>query len=180
MKKYYAAYFPDIEDDHWISVFRSQHDEKSRFVAPHVTLFFPVELDSAEALRREFEQLVLNFKKFNVRFRSAMMMPEKIQDGFSSSIFLVPDEGFGEILRLHDLLYARKFAHLLRLDIPFVPHITIGSNLSLATAKKLVDELNARKIDLEFILDRVTIVEIDEPMKDRILTAHVELKSDAG
>jgi len=84
MKKYYVAYFPEISEEHWVSKFRHQNDEKSRLVAPHVTLFFPSEMDINE-LHQEVQQATSNFSKFKVRFRSVMLMPEKGADGITRS-----------------------------------------------------------------------------------------------
>jgi len=168
MKKYYIAFFPEIDERHWVSKFRDQYDPKSQFIAPHLTLFFPSEFESFDELSAEVERVTSNTKKFKVIFRAAMMMPEL----GSCSIFLVPSEGFSEVLRLHSLLYAEKYAHLLRLDIPFVPHMTIGSNLSLSEGKKLVDKLNSKQFELKFILDRLSIVEISDSNKCRKIVSN--------
>ncbi len=175
MKKYYIAHFPKINREHWIVKFREKFDDKSHLVAPHITLFFPTEIDSPELFGKEVKRMTSNFRKFKIRFRSAMMMPENGPNGSLGFIFLVPDEGFGNVLRLHDLLYSERFAHLLRLDIPFVPHMTIGSNLSLSEAKKQVDALNSLNFDLEFTFNTLSIVEIADSTQDRIIASSIDL-----
>lgn len=176
MKKSYVAFFPRLEEESWISKFRIQNDEKSHLVAPHMTLVFPTDIVSANELVEEVKKVTSGFKKFKVRIKSAIMMPEKGADGISSHIFLVPDEGFGEFVRLHDCLYSGKLNPALRLDIPFIPHLTIGSNLSLSEAKNKVDKLNSEHLDIEFLIDRLSVVEISDPKKDRILVDHCDLK----
>jgi hypothetical protein len=46
-------------------------------------------------------------------------------DESGSYVFLVPDEGSGALSLLHDRLYSGLLASL-RIDLPYVPHITIG------------------------------------------------------
>ncbi|MBK9323728.1 MAG: 2'-5' RNA ligase family protein [Bdellovibrionaceae bacterium] len=169
MKKSYVVFFPNLTGNEWVSDFRREHDEKSHLVPPHITLVFPTDALSSSEMQKEVESLVGNYQKFKVRFRSAIMMPEKLGNLVVSYIFLVPDEGFGDVIRLNSLLYSNKLSKEHRLDIPFVPHMTIGSNLDLLTAKRLVDELNSRKIELEFLVDMLSVVEIDDPSKDRII-----------
>lgn len=176
MKKSYVAYFPQLTKESWIQEFRSQNDEKSQFVAPHMTLVFPTDIVSTNVLSDEIKRVTSGISKFKVHIKSALMMPEQKNNEIFSSIFLVPDNGFGDFVRLHDNLYSGKLKSALRLDIPFIPHLTIGSNLSLADAKRKVDKLNSENIDLELWVDRLTIVEIVDPRMDRILISHFELK----
>jgi 2'-5' RNA ligase len=176
MTKSYVAYFPNLDKENWISEFRAQHDQKSHLVAPHMTLVFPTDLVSKEELRSEVQRIAAITGKFKVRFRCAIMMPEKSGADVLSSVFLVPDEGFGEVVRLHDGLYGGRLKDGLRLDIPFIPHITMGSGVTLTAAKAQVDSLNSRKLDLEFLVDRLTVVEIVDEAKTRVLDSVVELK----
>jgi 2'-5' RNA ligase len=81
---------------------------------------------------------------------------EHRQDG--GNVFLVPDEGNSAILQLHDLLYGGPLAHELRLDIPFVPHLTIGRCRSLAEAKALSDALNAEPIRIPGSIREISVV----------------------
>jgi len=57
-------------------------------------------------------------------------------------VYLVPDEGYSGISRLHDALYSGPLSSHLRLDIPFVPHITLGASADRNSAKRLCDKLN--------------------------------------
>ncbi len=41
--------------------------------------------------------------------------------------FLVPDAGYSAIISWHGLLYSRILRQELRADIPFVPHIGVGT-----------------------------------------------------
>lgn len=39
---------------------------------------------------------------------------------------MIPDEGFGAIVRLHDRLYSGPLAPELRLDLAYIPHVTVA------------------------------------------------------
>ena len=164
MPALYAAVFP-ILDVTWLADFRRQHDPLASFIAPHVTLVFPTDGLSAESFRGAIQIAASKTRSFQALFRSALLMPEET----STRIFLVPDEGFSHIVKLHDQLYAGELASLLRLDIPFVPHITVGSHLDLKTAKKLVDGLNAASFEVHAAIDHIQIVAIEGPDQPRQL-----------
>jgi len=68
--------------------------------------------------------------------------------GEYSYVFLVPDEGFSDVVQLHDKIYSRELRSCLRLDIPFVPHITVASSKKVAVCKELVDVLNDKKFEV--------------------------------
>lgn len=59
-------------------------------------------------------------------------------------VLLVQDEGFSEVVRLHDKLYTVILALELRLDIPFYPHIGIGSSTDVLACKRLADDLKMK------------------------------------
>lgn len=166
-KKYYVAHFPNLKNEIWIADLRKRLDSKHSLVAPHLTLLSPIELTSANDLFSEAKRVVSEFKQFVIRFRSAIMMPEKSKNDFKSYIFLVPDEGFSNLVRLRSQLYSMGFSNHLRLDVPYVPHMTIGSNLNLSEAKAQVDQINALDFTIEFKLDKLSIVEIADPNEPR-------------
>lgn len=177
MPMVYAAFFPKFSScDAWVSSFRSQHDAKASLVEPHLTLVFPTSNFSEGDLLQEFRKLSVGLEPFNMVFKTAMIMPEA-GDSNEGHIFLVPDEGFGAAIRLHDKLYSGILNSELRLDIPFVPHITIGSELELRKAKGFVDELNKREFHIEFEVDHFEIVQIEEASADRRKIALINFKN---
>jgi 2'-5' RNA ligase len=158
MPRLYAAAFPKL-DASWISDFRDEHDPLASLIEPHVTLVFPSDQLSEKIFSQAIQAAVSRSPSFQAIFRSAILMPEDDR----AYIFLVPDEGFSRIVKLHDQLYAGQLAPSLRLDIPFVPHITIGSRLGLKSAKTLVDRLNAEPFEIHTTIDHVQIAAIDDP-----------------
>lgn len=102
-------------------------------------------------------------------------MPEASQTGMAR-IFLVPDEGFGSIVRLHDGLYSQGLKSAHRLDVPFIPHMTIGAGIELRQAKILVDRLNSQNFEVEFELSELSIVMIKDPKAERKILATLPLR----
>jgi 2'-5' RNA ligase len=49
--------------------------------------------------------------------------------------YLVPDEGYAALSLLHDALYTGALADALRLDLPYTPHITVGTFESAPLAR---------------------------------------------
>ena len=67
--------------------------------------------------------------------------------------FLVPDEGYSDVVKLHDKLYIGPLASELRLDIPFIPHIGIANALEPRTFKELADDLNRQEYRIEGVIE---------------------------
>jgi len=165
--KRYAAAFPTI-DAPFIDELRARHDPLAHVVAPHVTLLFPTSKPTLEELIAEVELAVRGCAPFSAVLRSALAMP----DGGRSHVFLVPDEGFAEIVRLHERLYAGVLASELRLDVPFVPHMTVAAGLEHHAARALARQLNERRFAVPLVIDAVDAVEIvgDDRRRGRRVT----------
>lgn len=78
-----------------------------------------------------------------------------------ANVFMIPDEGFSKLVKLHDVFYTGPLAPELRLDIPFVPHIGIASDPSAVECKKLVDRLNKQGFEIDGKVERLDIIEFD-------------------
>jgi 2'-5' RNA ligase len=78
-----------------------------------------------------------------VRFhlRSALVVPEPSVGRFH--VFLIPDEGFSAILRLHDALHVGPIEAALRPETPYLPHITVATSSDYAEARRIAASLNA-------------------------------------
>jgi len=76
-------------------------------------------------------------------------------------VFLVPDQGYAEVSLLHDRLYTGVLQPYLRLDLPYIPHITIGTLKSRADAKALCDELNSKRLHIDGRLTALAVGHIE-------------------
>jgi hypothetical protein len=101
--------FPKLsENDYkWIDSFRKNHDSIFYGVGePHFTIVFPTfDIDPADFIK-EIKDRSSDFPKFNFNIRCAMINNDQLSD--YCHIFLIPDEGNSNIVKLHDLLYVEK------------------------------------------------------------------------
>lgn len=72
-------------------------------------------------------------------------------------VFLVPDQGYSDILKLHDRLYTGLLAPELRLDLPFIPHLTIASSVDAHICKELAQGINSRDISIHGVIGNLDI-----------------------
>jgi hypothetical protein len=70
-------------------------------------------------------------------------------------VFLVPDEGNGAISLLHDRLYTGALISKMRLDLEYIPHITIGRCSDRRHAKALCDSLNTQGVSIAGRIDEL-------------------------
>ena len=139
--------YPELapEDSVWIEMIRAVHDPEHERVRAHFTLVYSLP-DTPEQLGVEAMSDVLHeaaeLAPIAFVLRSALPFNDLL--GPDTNVFLMPDEGFGALVRLHDRLYSGPLAGELRLDLPTVPHITVARLRSPQAAKRLADTLNAR------------------------------------
>jgi hypothetical protein len=151
--------YPTIteSDFHWIQSFRSDHDERYfKVVDPHFTIVFPVSTIERNTFINHVKEGVSNFTNIDFTLRCSLVVKDSFSD--FTDIFLVPDEGFSRIVKLHDTLYTGILAVELRLDIPFIPHMGIGSAIDPAACKLLADQLNAQSFCISGRLEKIDIV----------------------
>jgi 2'-5' RNA ligase len=73
----------------------------------------------------------------------------------------VPEEGAPEIERLHDQLYAGQLRVHLRSDIPFIPHMTIGTCRDSETAARLASELRSRPRAVRGTISNLQLIDVE-------------------
>ena len=121
--------YPELgrQDHDRIQEFRREHDGIFyEVVAPHFPLVFAVTGWTEADFIAEAAARAKGVAAFDVRLRSAVVIKDALSDYFH--VILVPDEGFGRLVRLHDRLYAdRLFPHR-RLDIGFIPRLGVANS----------------------------------------------------
>ena len=121
--------YPELSklDYEQIQEFRKQHDKLHyAVVEPHFTIVFPLNDWAVEPFTAEIGKQTKSLKPFGFCLRCATIN----KDAFSEyhHTFLVPDEGYSSIIKLHDRLYADKLFSHRRFDIDFIPHVGIGNS----------------------------------------------------
>jgi 2'-5' RNA ligase len=148
------------EDYDWIQSVRRRNDPLYfDIVDPHLTLVFPTEGISEGELIDHVRRHAKTFSAFKVVFRCAILGDPSFQE--HAHAFLVPDEGFSGVVRLHDLLYTGPLRSELRLDIPFVPHVGIANTPTAAACKFIIDELNAQAFEIRARVETLDVIGYD-------------------
>jgi 2'-5' RNA ligase len=131
-------------DRAWLKALRDRHGGAyfDPSLGPHLTLVFPVEEVDESTAVSHVHAAASDTPPFEAAFRAVL----PVKDDFSNDTFLylVPDQGLSGIVRLHDRLYTGPLAEALRLDIAYIPHVTLGRFSSARIAKALADDLNAQ------------------------------------
>lgn len=151
--------YPTISaaDLRWIEGIRSRHDELYRdLVRAHFTLVFAVSSVDESLLIKHVQQTVADVPPISLVLRCALVVKDVLSE--YTHVFLVPDEGFGDVARLHDRLYTGPLTPHLRLDIPYIPHIGVGNSLDPLGCKRLADELNGRDLAIEGRIATIDVV----------------------
>ena len=144
-------------DYDWLQAIRAQRDERYfSLVAPHFTLVFPAAGIEREAFSAHIRRQTTGVKSIPFVMRCAIVVADDSRQ--FSHVFLVPDEGFSEIVRLHDRLYTGALAEELRLDIAFIPHVGVGNNADARACKCVADELNAQDFRIAGTIDTLDVV----------------------
>ncbi len=139
----------------FIDGIRRQHDPQVDLVAPHFTLVFGCSAVAEADYLDHVARLARHTPAIRFHCRHATLHAGR-PDGMAH-VFLVPDEGHSAIALLHDRLYTGVLAAHLRLDIPYVPHITVAATRDVAAAKALCDGLNGQSVDVAGQLQCLTV-----------------------
>lgn len=124
-----------------IQVFRQVHDDLYyHVVEPHVTLVFPTFDWEAEPFVAETAKQLLGFRPFDFCLRCAVLNKDAFSDYYHT--LLVPDEGYSQVVKLHDRLYADKLFSNRALHVDFIPHIGVGNSKNPQQCLQMIDSWN--------------------------------------
>jgi hypothetical protein len=145
------------QDFEWIQSVRKQHDPLFfDVIDPHFTMVFPTSNIDEQTLIEHTRQHASTFPAFDVVFRCAVVGDPNFMD--HAHAFLVPDEGFSNVVRLHDLLYTGPLESELRLDLPFTPHVAFANTPTPAECKAIIDELNAENFEMRARVQALDVI----------------------
>ena len=171
--------FPTLssEDFSRIQGIRKVHDRLYfDVIDPHIPIVFPTEnIEKAEFIEH-IGAKIGSIPPFDVVFRCAVVGDPDFQE--HAHAFLVPDEGFSDIVRLHDLLYTGPLRTELRLDLPFVPHVGIANTREAKDCKDIVDAINAEAFEIFGKVDQLDVISFDGTSVARL--ERIELGKNIG
>lgn len=159
---YLVIAYPKLAPDDFekIQRYRERHDLLFNVVEPHFTIVFPVfDLQSRDFIE-EIKTNAKNISRFDFAIRCATINKDAFNKLFH--VFLVPDEGYSRIVRLHDTLYHGKLKPYLRLDLDYIPHITIGNCRDKHQCKQMVDDWNKEEFLIRGTIAELTVVKYED------------------
>lgn len=153
--------YPSLKtaDRDWIQSIRRQSDPQFSFIDPHVTLVFPTDAVPATEMEQQAQRSAWSVVQFGIVLRCALPVADPIHA--QHRLFLVPDEGLSTLVRLHDRLYSGPIAAALRLDRPYIPHITVGAFDDALTCKHAADRINQDRFAIEGWIETLTLLQVE-------------------
>ena len=152
------AYLELPQDDaKWIDNFRKEHDPLFYgVIEPHFTLVFPTFGFQYKIFEQEIREKAISLAPFEFVIRCAMMNNDQISEYYF--LFLVPDEGHSNVVKLRQKLNSGMLNKTLSLDIDFIPHIGIGSYLDKEKCIHMVNTVNDMNIMIKGVVKSLTII----------------------
>ena len=138
--------------------FRRAHDPQFELIAPHFTLVFGAALE-AEHYLAHVRAVARSSAPIDFKLSHAMLY--YTGEG-PAHVFLVASEGSAGLTRLYRQLHRGPLAPSLRLDKPFIPHITIAAVENPVAALQIADDWNAQNISLSGEIDVLTAGQITD------------------
>ena len=156
---YLALAYPDLQDVDFnlIQDCRRQHDSLYvDVVDPHFSFVFAIKDIDQAIFIQEVAEKAKNHRKIHFVLRCASISKDGLEDSYH--VFLVPDEGHSDIIRLHDTLYSGLLKDQLRLDINYIPHMAVGNYTDRFQSKRVVDEWNQKEFSIAGTISKLSIV----------------------
>ena len=129
-------------------------------VEPHFTIVFPVVDFNKEKFIEEARNTCNTMKAIDFEIRCATVSKDAFKDYYH--LFLVPDLGYSSIVKLHDRMYSGFLSGELRLDIDFIPHISIANSQDPTIVKRWADEWNSKEFIITGTIDTLSVVDYHE------------------
>ena len=139
-----------------IQACRKEHNSLYSIIEPHFTLVFSVPDMEAADFIGEVRKRAAGLGPIDFTFRCAIITPDAISGYYDA--FLVPDEGFSKVVRLHDSLYSGLLAPHHRLDIAYTPHLSIAASPYVHKIKKIVDSWNEKEFAIKGTISTLDII----------------------
>ena len=151
-------------DYSWIQSVRAQNDAQFKIIAPHFTLVFPCRLNNQPDLINHIRATIKGIPPIPFLIKKVVAVKDRLSENIH--LFLIPESGLDDIVKLHDMLYTGILASELNRDVPFIPHITIANSLDPARIQNLAAEINARQLFIKGTLDSLAVVSFDGKLID--------------
>ncbi len=161
--------YPTIseKDLNWIQKIRAEYDRLHYKIIPaHFTIVFAVSDIEQESFIGHVKKQAQGVAKIAFVLRSAVVVKDILSE--YTYVFLVPDEGQSEIVKLHDRLYRGDLASELRPDIPFIPHVSVGNSTDQEKCRRLAQKLNQEPFAVKGFIETLDIVKYKDDTAETI------------
>ena len=133
----YTVAYPecDAQDLHAVDTWRAAQDPGGHALTrPHFTLVFACNAVDETTYLAHAAAVAARTAPIHFHCRYAMLGADAHTP--RAHAYLVPDEGYAALSLLHDALYSGPLSDALRLDLPYTPHITVGTFDSAPQARQ--------------------------------------------
>ena len=165
--------YPELstKDYQRIQDFRKHNDVYYPVVEPHFTLIFPSTDWELVPYSAEIKKQIIGFQPFDFCIRCAVPDKDAFQDLYHA--FLVPDDGYAQIAKLHFSLCADRFFELASLEVDFIPHLGIGNSPDPLRCYEMVASWNCE----DFVISgRISALDISNYENETVTTLrHIPL-----
>ena len=152
----------NIRNYKWIQSIRKKYDRRYyNIVEPHFTIVFPVYNCSIELLSRHIKVITEKTKAIKFNLKAATIVKDSFSD--NTDVFLVTDLGNSEIIKFHDRLYTDIHKKDLRIDIAFIPHISIGGSKFPEELRQLSQKLNSNNFEIKGEIQNISLIKYEHP-----------------
>jgi 2'-5' RNA ligase len=154
-----AVSYPQLSehDYQFIDSYRKSNDIFYDLIPAHFSFIFPIFDLEKDSFVSEVRKQAKGFPRIDFNIRCAIRNNDRTSDYWH--VLLVPDQGFSEVVNLHDRLYSGLFRQLERLDLDFVPHVAIANSIDPQECKRMVDEINEMNINISGTIDQLEIIQ---------------------
>lgn len=148
-----------------IQAFRKQNDMYYHIVEPHFTLAFPISEWEVEPYIAEIRKQLEGFRRFDFCIRCAALNKDIFLDLYH--VFLIPDEGHSQFMKMFYKLAADRLFPYRSLDIDFVPHLGVGNSKDALKGVEMVEIWNREEFS---IIGQITALDIANYENDTVET----------
>jgi len=152
---YALVHYPAVATQR-IDALRRKYDPQADLIAPHITLMFPIASSIGESnLVSHLEHVLSSCPPFPIHMRG-------LEQSADHYLFLVLQEGRVEVIHLHDRIYTGILAPYLRTDLPYIPHVTLGSFVDAERCSQALRDAEREPLNYHSVLDRLHVVMIND------------------
>lgn len=143
---------------------RKLHNGLYPIIEPHFTIVFSVPDMDAAAFIAEIKEQSQGIAAIPFCIRCAVICKDSFSNNYDA--FLVPDEGHSAVVKLHDRLYSGKLSRHHRLDVSYIPHLSIAYSPDVQHIKKIVDHWNKTEAPISGVIGTLEIINYE----NRVIT----------